>query len=199
MVVGFLIHSLDETQITYFSYFFSAHLNDEHSIKRQNLIISQVYQNYDKKLQSFNILQTNIENNYSKQLMEKSVGVGVFRVPESSLFQKPKVVVWKKVLNLCYTLILSPEENRMAAQHFLKFFIQLLNEHFKNNTVSSKPKLLLTKPEEVLILIEKTIPNGNLIYANSFVVKNLRTEIEATILNKKKNLKDLEIKKAIKK
>ncbi|KAJ5066375.1 ap-5 complex subunit sigma-1 [Anaeramoeba ignava] len=190
MVVGFLIHVFTpkpSINSILFSNFYSTKLNDEDEIKRSTAIIQQVIQDYsfqEKCLKSTPINE-GIDSKIKIQIQEKSVNIGSFRIPKGKLFDSPKIVLWKKVYEVFYTLILEKDENRKLAKYFLQQFVLSLNDLFRDDKISSKPRDLFTKAEEVLILVDQTLPGGQLIYPNSYLMKHIQKQTKTLISEKK--------------
>jgi hypothetical protein len=110
---------------------------------------------------------------------------GVYRVPAGALFTRPKVVLWRCFQKTVFILVCEPEENRYLASSFLVIFATLLNDHYKNEQVLTKPKEVLQKPEITLLLLQSYLPSGQLLFLNDSLLKHLRKEFEEGLEGKK--------------
>ena len=109
--------------------------------------------------------------------------VGFFRVsPEfeeyQDLFTCDKVVLWMGALNTGFTLILWPDENRIAAESMLKQLIKHFHEHCR---ILTQPSDASHKPEKMLLVTNTYLPYGKIIIANHRLLRQMEKELEAKI------------------
>ncbi|CAD7976260.1 unnamed protein product [Amoebophrya sp. A25] len=131
---------------------------------------------------------------------------GVLRMGSQSLFETSKVIVWKQVGDVYFTLICEPLENSLLARNFLTLFIAELHRHFESAKYDKKdtketiggqtaaspeqrPKgkseggmdeHVSQRPDEVLMMLHYLLPGGQLLFSSynlhNFLVKGHVTE-----------------------
>merc|ERR1719473_2113694 len=117
---------------------------------------------------------------------------GILRFRASPLFEYPKLVAWKQVDKVAYTLVCEPLDNPLLATNFLTLFIHELHEHFRkraggalrtgaNERITEE---VSTRPDEILAILHFLLPGGQLLFSNFHLHKYLKTQI-AGVLNQK--------------
>jgi len=96
------------------------------------------------------------------------------------LFECPKIVLWKQIGGI----LCDQDENVSLAHYFLNLFPKVIDEHFKKPGISMFPKEFLLKLEEFLLLLHTFLPNGQLLFANSQLIKYLKKETDTLLLSK---------------
>eukprot|EP00919_Chromeraceae_sp_WS-2016_P056281 GHVR01133592.1.p1 GENE.GHVR01133592.1~~GHVR01133592.1.p1 ORF type:complete len:154 (+),score=17.85 GHVR01133592.1:142-603(+) len=101
---------------------------------------------------------------------------GTVRLESCNLFNKRKIVLWKHIETVVVTLLCDDDANLLLGDYFLRVFMHALYMHALH-THSSKNKsnilidLLINKPEEVLTILHKLLPGGELLFANAYLIK----------------------------
>ena len=121
---------------------------------------------------------------------------------QSSVFESPKVVVWRRIGKTGYTLILEPHENIALASHALAALDTCLTDHFKNPRLALNPKEVriwcecvalrtclrdylcvqfLVRPEEVILVIQQLLPSGGLSVLTPVLLRQKRRQVDALL------------------
>jgi len=175
MVFGVIFHSTDGSCTTFLSCFYGSESNDNKKVKRREIIVQTV--------------EVDIQSRRDRRLTERPGRVksatdeeGVFWVPRGELFSSPKVVLWRKTKNVAYTLICEEDENPALGSYFLESFPNVLSEYYKKTTPSSTLGMeFFLRPEEVLVLLQSFLPNGQLLFISPNLSKHLKKEAENTL------------------
>lgn len=107
---------------------------------------------------------------------------GSFRMHANKIIKEDKIVLWRQHEACIFTIIAHPDENRLHINYILTHFAKVLSDHFKNPHVTSQPKEILSKPDEILVLLHHFLPNGQCVYMSTPLMKQLKREIDSTIL-----------------
>eukprot|EP00301_Raphidiophrys_heterophryoidea_P019188 c4161_g1_i1.p1 GENE.c4161_g1_i1~~c4161_g1_i1.p1 ORF type:complete len:135 (+),score=38.14 c4161_g1_i1:257-661(+) len=102
---------------------------------------------------------------------------GVIPIPTNEMFCTNKVVVWEQVASVAFVLVLESFENKLLAANFLSRFISGLAEHYRNPMFPASPKEILSRSEELLVMLQIQLPNGQLLFANRSFVRHLRNSV----------------------
>lgn len=86
------------------------------------------------------------------------------------------------LFSCCFLLILDVEDaNVHLAAHFLCVFIAACTEHFGHFGIFQSPVQFYNRPEEVLVLLDKFLPNGQLMYLRGNLVKVYLEEAQSVL------------------
>jgi len=99
--------------------------------------------------------------------------LGFLRV--SGLQPQGNIAVWQGSGDTGFILLCDPTENRMQAETSLKLIINNLQNYLR---LMNQPMEVLNKPERIALLLNKFLPDGNLILMNHRVVRQLEKELE---------------------
>mmetsp|Transcript_16034 Transcript_16034/g.37821 ORF Transcript_16034/g.37821 Transcript_16034/m.37821 type:complete len:201 (-) Transcript_16034:77-679(-) len=199
MVYGLMIHSVDSCQTLHFSIFYTPEGNDSHKKTRQQTIMRRILEEH--------LFQTHSGDQHSSVKSKASSSLddadwlfrltadtkpsaqpavdyteGILRLQASSLFEYPKLVVWKQVDTVVYTLVCEPLDNPLLASNFLTLFIHELNDHFRKG--GGILEEVGARPDEVLAILNFLLPCGQLLFTNFHLYKHFKTQI-AQVLNQK--------------
>mmetsp|Transcript_58512 Transcript_58512/g.164035 ORF Transcript_58512/g.164035 Transcript_58512/m.164035 type:complete len:201 (-) Transcript_58512:266-868(-) len=199
MVYGLMIHSVDSSQTLHFSIFYTPEGNDGNKKTRQQNIMRRILEEH--------LFQTHSGDQHSLMKSKASSGLddadwlfrfasdskssaqpgidyteGILRLQASSLFEYPKLVVWKQVDKVVYTLVCEPLDNALLASNFLTLFIHELNDHFRKG--GSIVEEVAARPDEVLAILNFLLPGGQLLFANVQLYKHLKTQIAQVLTQK---------------
>ncbi|KAN0033563.1 hypothetical protein ACTFIV_000024 [Dictyostelium citrinum] len=194
--------------IVYLSQFYTAEGNNKDFIKRQNSIIEKVIKDYSFKFQcentkpdekqfpdwAFSYSQRN-NVNFVDIRGENSSKEGIFRIipnkhinnlknndnlnDPSIYVTTSKYCIWKKILGVCFTIICEDDENRLLASNFLTLFSNVIVDVFKTTiTKTINPMDILTRSEELLLLLNSYLPNGQLLFISNQFSKQIKTNIQ---------------------
>eukprot|EP00933_Yihiella_yeosuensis_P008486 TRINITY_DN11395_c0_g1_i1.p1 TRINITY_DN11395_c0_g1~~TRINITY_DN11395_c0_g1_i1.p1 ORF type:complete len:205 (-),score=9.93 TRINITY_DN11395_c0_g1_i1:137-751(-) len=203
MVYGLMIHSVDSSQTLHFSIFYTPEGNNVHKKTRQQTIMRRILEEH--------LFQTHSGDHHSTVKSKASTALddadwlfrfttdqsrqatfkaqpgfdyteGILRLQASTLFEYPKLVVWKHVDKVVYTLICEPLDNPLLASNFLTLFVHELSDHFRKagNLVDE----ISSRPDEILAMLSFLLPGGQLLFTNSNLHKHLKSQI-AQVLNQK--------------
>lgn len=86
--------------------------------------------------------------------------------------------MWLGAGYTCFTLICEKTENRMLAESVLKTLIRFLQQHVG---LLSIPTEACLKPERIAVILDKFLPQGNLIFMNHRVIRQIEKEVEGII------------------
>merc|ERR1712061_805861 len=100
---------------------------------------------------------------------------GILRLQASTLFEYPKLIVWKQVDRIVYTLVCEPLDNPLLASSFLTLFGHELNDHFRKS--GSVIDEVATQPDEVLAILNFLLPGGQLLFTNFNLYRHMKTQI----------------------
>ncbi|KYQ92360.1 hypothetical protein DLAC_06324 [Tieghemostelium lacteum] len=96
----------------------------------------------------------------------------------SYYFQTSKYVIWKKLLGVCFTIICEEDENRLLVSNFLNMFSNIASDHFKNTLSKATPTQdIFPKTDELLVLLNSYLPNGQLLFISNQFSKHIKTTI----------------------
>jgi len=186
MVYCFMIHSYEKVEklpfLIYVSCCYTKEGNTPSKQQWRTAIIHQVMEAV--RFYKENKVEQIQPSPYDKGTPFEQRIEGVFRVPAGKVFSTPKIVLWKLVHSCAYTLICEVDENRLLASNFLELFPSILNEHFKNPQISAQPKEFLVKPEEVLLPLHHFLPNGQLLFMNQQLLKQLKRDVDDILMSK---------------
>lgn len=101
---------------------------------------------------------------------------GVFRVPPSMFFKDCKVVFWKRVGRCTYSLVCEEDENPVSVFHFLSLFPHMLTRIFSKvltRECAFEPEQLLRRPEDIIGLLRKFLPSGQLLLISPTLMDEL--------------------------
>merc|ERR1719446_1049256 len=107
---------------------------------------------------------------------------GILRQQASALFEYPKLVVWKQVDKVVYTLVCEPLDNPLLASNFLTLFVHELNDHFRKG--GSIVDEVAARPDEVLAILNFLLPGGQLLFTNFHLYRHLKTQITGVLTQK---------------
>ncbi|CAE7359269.1 CAMK4 [Symbiodinium sp. CCMP2456] len=107
---------------------------------------------------------------------------GILRLQASSLFEYPKLVVWKHVDKVVYTLICEPLDNPLLASSFLTLFVHELSDHFRK--AGSLVDEVSARPDEVLAILNFMLPGGQLLFVNSNLHRFNKSQISQVLSQK---------------
>mmetsp|Transcript_1676 Transcript_1676/g.3494 ORF Transcript_1676/g.3494 Transcript_1676/m.3494 type:complete len:196 (-) Transcript_1676:298-885(-) len=189
MVYALLIHSVDSSQSLHFSIFYTPEGNDGNKKTRQQSIIRRIlqehlFQKHSGDQQNTTKSKTPEESDWLFRFTADSkntsqIGMdyteGILRLQASSLFQHPKLVVWKQVEQVVYTLVCEPLDNPLLASNFLTYFVAELSDQFRKG--SSIADEVAARPDEVLVILNWLLPDGRLIFANNHLRMYWKGEI----------------------
>jgi len=97
---------------------------------------------------------------------------------------KERCICWKAHSETILSVVFDPKtENKTACLNFVQQFPLIVENHFKRPSIMQSWRELMSKPEEVLMLLNSLIQNGTIIFANSSYSKFLRREIVSLLLN----------------
>lgn len=106
---------------------------------------------------------------------------GSFYLPANKLIPEDKIVLWRQHDACIFTMIANPDENRLHINYLLAHLAKVFADHFKNPHITSQPKEILSKPDEILVLMNQFLPNGQCIFMSTPLVKQLKREVDSTI------------------
>ncbi|KAL6042112.1 hypothetical protein QOT17_024593 [Balamuthia mandrillaris] len=181
-----------------FSHFFTAEGNDVHRKKREQQLAASVWRDFafrqrcaegfarvskEENKRRSSSPAPSLELPFQLATTKPAFEGGEFRISGSlgggpSCFSSPKIGVWKQFRNTAMLLVCEPDENRYLAANFLSLFASVLAEHFKSPAITAKPKELLSRPEEIMLLLEVYLPNGLLLFTSSHLSKHWRRQAE---------------------
>ncbi|EGG16692.1 hypothetical protein DFA_07670 [Cavenderia fasciculata] len=94
-----------------------------------------------------------------------------------NLFTTPKYVVWKNLLGVCFTMICDQDENRLLAASFLTSFSNILVDYYKSILSKSSPQEIFSRSDEILVLLNSYMPNGQLLYSSQQFAKHIKSNV----------------------
>lgn len=100
---------------------------------------------------------------------------GLVRMAEHAPFPTEKVVVWYGAGTLAFCLVCHKNENRLLAEANLKHVIRYLQEYL---LVFSQPSEILQKVDRIIQIVHHLIPDGQLIFMNHRVIRQLEKELD---------------------
>ncbi|KAK5574412.1 hypothetical protein RB653_009687 [Dictyostelium firmibasis] len=196
-----------QQSIIYLSQFYTSEGNNKDYIKRQNSIIEKVIKDHSFKFQcentkpdekqfpdwAFSYSQRN-NVNFVDIRGENSSKEGIFRIipnkhsslknddtfsDPSNYVTTPKYCIWKKILGVCFTIVCEDDENRLLASNFLTLFSNVIVDVFKTTiTKTINPMDILPRSEEILLLLNSYLPNGQLLFISNQFSKQIKTNIQ---------------------
>mmetsp|Transcript_21129 Transcript_21129/g.51702 ORF Transcript_21129/g.51702 Transcript_21129/m.51702 type:complete len:204 (-) Transcript_21129:149-760(-) len=114
----------------------------------------------------------------SSELQSRMNARGVFRLPPSKLFSRPKTVHWLSRSRALCTLICEERTNVLLAASQLELLVEGISKHFGPNAFLS-PKIVNEKPEELYMLLDRILPCGNLQFLSEVDIKRELAELAA--------------------
>mmetsp|Transcript_37064 Transcript_37064/g.105989 ORF Transcript_37064/g.105989 Transcript_37064/m.105989 type:complete len:201 (-) Transcript_37064:103-705(-) len=192
MVYGLMIHSVDSSQTLHFSIFYTPEGNDGRKKTRQQTIMRRILEEHLFQTHSGE-QHTAVKSKASSSLDDADwlfrftsdsksstqPGLdymeGILRLQASALFEYPKLVVWKQVDKVVYTLVCEPLDNPLLASNFLTLFISKLNDHFRKG--GGIVEEVVARPDEVLAILNHLLPGGQLLFTNFRLYKHFGAQI----------------------
>ncbi|XP_003384843.1 PREDICTED: AP-5 complex subunit sigma-1-like [Amphimedon queenslandica] len=107
---------------------------------------------------------------------------GLFRLSTDDPFPTPKTVIWQVSDNCTFVLVCEQDENRILAETILSFIVQYSHAHIMN--MDQKMAELLLKGEWLSSVLQVMLNNGQLMFMNSKVIKQLEKQLDAIVLSK---------------
>uniref|UniRef100_A0A8D0CA54 Adaptor related protein complex 5 subunit sigma 1 n=1 Tax=Salvator merianae TaxID=96440 RepID=A0A8D0CA54_SALMN len=98
---------------------------------------------------------------------------GVFRLPAGDPFAEEKTVLWLGLQCLGFALVCDAHENLMLAESTLRLLVKALLDHLK--LLSSGSEVLL-KADRTEVILQKFLPQGQLLFLNDQFVVGLERE-----------------------
>mmetsp|Transcript_81192 Transcript_81192/g.251991 ORF Transcript_81192/g.251991 Transcript_81192/m.251991 type:complete len:201 (-) Transcript_81192:52-654(-) len=199
MVYGLMVHSVDSSQTLHFSFFYTPEGNDGRKKTRQQTIMRRILEEHLFQMHSGD-QHSSVKSKASSSLDDadwlfrfasdsKSCAQpgpdyteGILRLQASALFECPKLVVWKQVDRVVYTLVCEPLDNPLLASNFLTLFVNELNDHFRKG--GSVVEEVAARPDEVLAILSFLLPGGQLLFANIHLYRHLRAQITRVLSQK---------------
>eukprot|EP00913_Durusdinium_trenchii_P025359 g23807.t1 len=97
----------------------------------------------------------------------------------STLFEYPKLVVWKHVDKVVYTLICEPLDNPLLASNFLTLFVHELSDHFRK--AGNMVEEVSSRPDEIFTILNLMLPGGQLLFTNSNLHRHFKAQISQVL------------------
>ncbi|EGC38298.1 hypothetical protein DICPUDRAFT_28941 [Dictyostelium purpureum] len=117
--------------------------------------------------------------NFSNQFNQSSNDDTSTSLSDPSLYvSTPKFVIWKKLLGVCFTIICEEDENRLLVSNFLTMFSNVILDNFKTTISKTLPQEILPKSDEILLLLNSYLPNGQLLFISNQFSKQIKTNIQ---------------------
>mmetsp|Transcript_110992 Transcript_110992/g.312936 ORF Transcript_110992/g.312936 Transcript_110992/m.312936 type:complete len:201 (-) Transcript_110992:80-682(-) len=199
MVYGLMIHSVDSSQTLHFSIYYTPEGNDGNKKTRQQTIMRRILEEHlfqthsgdqhssvkskaASPLEDADWLFRFTSDTKSSAQPGMDYTEGIIRLQTSALFEYPKLVVWKQVDKVVYTLVCDPLDNPLLASNFLTLFVRELRDHFRKG--GSIVEEVGSRPDEVLAILNFLLPGGQLLFINFHLYKHLKAQI-AQVLNQK--------------
>ncbi|XP_028939028.1 AP-5 complex subunit sigma-1 [Ornithorhynchus anatinus] len=101
---------------------------------------------------------------------------GVFRLRPGDPFQESRVVLWLGVLSLGFVLVCEPPENLRLAKSTLRLLARLLLDHLR---LFSSGSDVLLKADRTEAVLDKLLPQGQLLFLNDQFIQVLEKELGA--------------------
>ncbi|KAM9983330.1 hypothetical protein ACTFIY_000066 [Dictyostelium cf. discoideum] len=90
-----------------------------------------------------------------------------------------KYCIWKKILGVCFTIVCEDDENRLLASNFLTLFSNVIVDIFKTTiTKTINPMDILPRSDEILLLLNSYLPNGQLLFISNQFSKQIKTNFQ---------------------
>lgn len=125
---------------------------------------------------------TGDETASSESKLLSSIEAGVFRLPKDKPLPVEKHVIWQAISNIGFAMVLSSEENKALAENVMNVIVQYILQMFRS--ADSLEEMVLN-PDKIATVLHVFLPNGQILFMNHRVVKQLEKEINQ-ILNEKK-------------
>jgi len=199
MVYGLMIHSVDSSQTLHFSIFYTPEGNDGHKKTRQQTIMRRILEEH--LFQTHSGEQAGLTKSKASSSLDDADWLfrfasdskssaqpgldyteGILRLQASVLFEYPKLVVWKQVDKVVYTLVCEPLDNPLLASNFLTLFVHELNDHFRKG--GGVIEEVASRPDEVLAILNFLLPGGQLLFTNFNLYRHLKTQIAGVLSQK---------------
>lgn len=100
---------------------------------------------------------------------------GCIRLPEGNPFTVERIALWLGAGNSGFTLVCEKSENRLLAENVLKILIRFIQEHVR---IINQPSEARLKSDKIALILSRFLPNGNLLFMNHRVVRQLEKEVE---------------------
>mmetsp|Transcript_44878 Transcript_44878/g.104618 ORF Transcript_44878/g.104618 Transcript_44878/m.104618 type:complete len:204 (+) Transcript_44878:51-662(+) len=202
MVYGLMIHSVDSSQTLHFSIFYTPEGNNAYKKTRQQTIMRRILEEHLFQTHSGD-QHTTVKSKASSSLDDADwlfrfssdskpatykaqpgfdYTEGILRLQASTLFEYPKLVVWKHVDKVVYTLICEPLDNPLLASNFLTLFVHELSDHFRK--AGSLVEEVSSRPDEILAILNSMLPGGQLLFINSNLHRFLKSQVAQVLTQK---------------
>eukprot|EP00434_Breviolum_minutum_P011358 symbB.v1.2.010023.t1/scaffold650.1/size176305/2 len=202
MVYGLMIHSVDSSQTLHFSIFYTPEGNNSYKKTRQQTIMRRILEEHLFQMHSGD-QHTTVKSKASSSLDDADwlfrftsdskpaafkvqngfdYTEGILRLQASSLFEYPKLVVWKHVDKVVYTLICEPLDNPLLASNFLTLFVHELSDHFRK--AGNMVEEISSRPDEIFTILNFMLPGGQLLFTNSNLHRHFKAQISQVLSQK---------------
>ena len=116
--------------------------------------------------------------NFSEMQVIPSSEMGFTRFPKGEPFSNEKIAVWLASLHYGFTVLCERNENRLLAELALKQLICYMRDQLK---IYQHPDVFYNRPDQIAYVVDKFIPNGQLICMNQKLIKQFEKELDTQL------------------
>ena len=105
---------------------------------------------------------------------------------KAGLFDTPKIIAWKQVDQIAYTMVLETHENPLMATTFLTILVHEITRAIvptKGSGGSDVDSTFVDRPDQVLVILHHLLPGGQLLFMNHAMYTNLRSQCQEVLKN----------------
>lgn len=193
MVYAFIINFLSSanSKVLYYCVFGQEYIESDHGgdelppedvrkLRRDNInaVSSRVHSEYlFRRATSSRTIEEDIQKIINDDALPE-MELGFFRMGEGEILRSEKIVVWMATGNIGFSLICEKTENRLLTETILKLLIRYLHEYLR---ILNQPTEASLKADKVGLVINKFLPEGNLLFMNNRVIRQLEKELETAM------------------
>jgi len=103
---------------------------------------------------------------------------GIYTLPPNEITKQQLHVVWRHCEACLFSLVCYEDENRLLGFNFLQILPRLISDQYRQQQICQTPRELLSRPEELLTVINTFLPNGLLQTMPNSLSKQLKREAD---------------------
>jgi hypothetical protein len=103
---------------------------------------------------------------------------GIYLLPPNDITQQPLQVVWRQCDACLFSLVCFEDENELLALNFLQVLPKLIIEQYRTQQICQTPRDLMSRPEELVSLLQGYLPHGLLQTLPNSLSKQIKREMD---------------------
>ncbi|KAL8606258.1 hypothetical protein ACOMHN_039794 [Nucella lapillus] len=162
----------------------------QHKLSKQHIfrVAERVHSEYDFRRETNNLTQEEDIQRLNNDDTLPEFEMGYFRVQtplltsstqaEKDSAQSFQHVTWMGAALAGFILLCEPCENRVVSGQVLRLLVRFLQEHVR---VLNQPSDIVNRIERISEVMERVLPDGNLLFMNNRVVRQMEKDLETVM------------------